>query len=99
MRRAVVSIRSLLTAYREALAVSQRLAAADPTNAGWQRDLSFSLTRMAEFHERQSNHAETLKLAEQSLAIDERLAALDPTNATWRKDIAFSRALVARLRG
>ena len=30
------------TAYQAALAIAQRLAAADPGNAGWQRDLSVS---------------------------------------------------------
>ena len=32
-----------LTAYRDSLAIAERLAAADPGNAGWQRDLSVSL--------------------------------------------------------
>lgn len=36
-----------LAAYREALAVRQRLAAADPSNAGWQRDLMVSCCKMA----------------------------------------------------
>ena len=31
-----------LEAYRESLAVRRRLAAADPSNAGWQRDLTVS---------------------------------------------------------
>ena len=29
-----------LTAYRASLAIAERLAKADPGNAGWQRDLS-----------------------------------------------------------
>lgn len=75
------------------------LAAADPSNAGWQRDLSFSLTRMAEIEGQQDQCTEALRFAEQALEIDERLSALDPTNATWQKDVAVSRRLLARLRG
>ena len=32
-----------LKAYRDSLAIAERLAQADPGNAGWQRDLSVSL--------------------------------------------------------
>jgi tetratricopeptide (TPR) repeat protein len=87
-----------LAAYRESLALSRRLAEADPSNAGWQRDLSLSLTQMAELHEMRGNRAEALPLAEESLTIDERLAALDRSNVTWQRDVAVSRALVNRLR-
>jgi tetratricopeptide (TPR) repeat protein len=88
-----------LAAYGESLAVAQRLAAADSSNAGWQRDLSFVLTRIAESHERQRNRTEALRCAEESLEIDQQLAALNPANATWQRDVAASCVLVARLRG
>ena len=87
-----------LASYREGLAVMQRLATADPSNAGWQRDLSLIFTRMAELKEQQGNSTEALEFAEESLAIDERLAALDRTNATWQDDVTVSRAIVARLK-
>ena len=79
--------------------MSRHLAEADPSNAVWQRDLSFVLTRLAEFHDQQGARTEALPLAEESVAIDERLAALDRSNATWQHDVTVSRALVARLRG
>jgi len=88
-----------LASYGQSLEVSRRLAEADPSNAGWQRDLSLSLTRIAQVHERNGNHSEALRLAEESLAIDERLAALDRSNVMWQKDVAVSRALVRRLSG
>ena len=87
-----------LASYRESLAVMRRLAEADPSNAGWQRDLSFSLTRLAETYEQQGNRPAALALANEGLAIDERLAALDPTNVGWQNDVAVSRSLVDRLR-
>lgn len=87
-----------LKAYRESLAVRQRLAAADPSNAGWQRDLSYSFTLIGQVLMRQEQWREALPWLEQSLEIDERLAALDPTNATWRQDVQVSRRLVAEVR-
>jgi len=87
-----------LDAFRQSLAVRQRLAAADPSNADWQRDLSWSLSTIAAICEQQGSSLEALRLAIESLRIDERLAALDPSKVTWQKDVAFSRALVDRLR-
>ena len=37
-----------LQAYRDSLAIAERLAAADPSNAEWQRDLSVSYEKIAE---------------------------------------------------
>ena len=54
-----------LAAYRAGMAIRERLAAADPGNAGWQRDLSVS-------HERGLGRAWPSR---------ERLAAADPGNA------------------
>ncbi len=35
-----------LNAYRDSLAIRERLAKADPENAGWQRDLSVSYEKV-----------------------------------------------------
>ena len=37
-----------LTAYRASLAIRERLAAADPSNAAWQRDLSVSHDKLGD---------------------------------------------------
>lgn len=37
-----------LTSYRDSLAIRDRLADADPGNAGWQRDLSVSLNKVGD---------------------------------------------------
>ena len=52
MLRAQGDLSGALAAYRQSLAVSERLAAADPSNAGWQRDLWVSYWRMADMLER-----------------------------------------------
>jgi hypothetical protein len=75
------------------------LAEADPSNAGWQRDLSFALTPLAGLYERMNDYELSLPCAEESLTIDERLPPRDRSNATWQKNVTISRALVDRLRG
>ncbi len=40
-----------LAAYQRSLAIAERLAASDPANAGWQRDVSVSLWRLRRFPE------------------------------------------------
>ena len=37
-----------LKSFRDGLAISERLARADPSNAGWQRDLSVSYDRIGD---------------------------------------------------
>ena len=37
-----------LKSYRDSLAIAERLAKADPGNAGWQRDLSVSYSKIGD---------------------------------------------------
>ena len=78
--------------------ILERLAASDPDNAGWQRDLSYSCTVIAEVFMKQERWSEALPLLERSLEIDERLAISDPSNVTWQNDARVSRRLVAQVR-
>ena len=57
-----------LAAYRESLAVRRRLAEADPSNAGWQRDLSVSHEKIGDVLRDQGDLA----------------GALRPTGNRWR---------------
>ena len=77
----------LLEATRKALAA---LGAADPTNAGWQRDLSVSQNKIGEVLLAQGDLAGALAAYPAGLAIRERLAAADPTNAGWQRDLSVS---------
>ena len=67
-----------LQAYRESLAIRARLAAADPSNAGWQRDLSVSQEKVGDVLLAQGDLAGALQAYRESLAIGARLAAADP---------------------
>jgi tetratricopeptide (TPR) repeat protein len=70
-----------LKSYRNAFATTERLATADPGNAGWQRDLSVSHERIGDVLRAQGNLTAALESYQASLAIAERLAAADPGNA------------------
>ena len=81
-----------LTAYRAGLAIRERLAAADPSNAGWQRDLSVSQEKLGDVFSAQGRLDEALAAYRAGLAIAERLAAADPSNAGWQRDVFISYA-------
>ncbi|MCX6880092.1 MAG: toll/interleukin-1 receptor domain-containing protein, partial [Verrucomicrobia bacterium] len=65
--------------------VIERLAASDPANAEWQRDLSVSLIKLGDLAVAQGDLAGALRYFTQDMAIAERLAASDPANAEWQR--------------
>jgi hypothetical protein len=79
-----------LQSYRDGLAIRERLAKSDPSNAGWQRDLSVSYEKIGNGLVAQGNGPEALKCYRDSLTIRERLAQSDPSNAQWQVDVLFS---------
>jgi tetratricopeptide (TPR) repeat protein len=79
-----------LAAYRESLAIAQRLVAADPSNSAWQRDLSFSHIKLGDVQSAQGDLGGALAAYRESLAIRQRLAAADPSNSAWQRDLWVS---------
>jgi tetratricopeptide (TPR) repeat protein len=75
---------------RRALALFERLAQSDSSNAGWQRDLSESYIKVGDVQEAQGDLAGALQSYRDSLAIIERLAQSDPGNAGWQRDLSVS---------
>jgi tetratricopeptide (TPR) repeat protein len=65
-----------------------RLSVADPSNAGWQRDLSVLYEWIGDALGRQDKLDEALKVYKDSLAIREGLAAADPSNMEWQTNLA-----------
>jgi hypothetical protein len=84
-----------LKSFRDGLAIRDRLAQADPGNAGWQRDLSVSYDRVGDVLVAQGNLPEALKSFRDGLAIADRLAQADPGNAGWQRDLIVSCAKLA----
>jgi tetratricopeptide (TPR) repeat protein len=76
-----------LKAFHDSLAIMERLAKADPNNAGWQRDLAVSYERVGDVLVARGNLPEALKSHREGLAIRERLAKADPSNVQWRNDL------------
>ncbi|MGO9602038.1 MAG: tetratricopeptide repeat protein [Candidatus Binataceae bacterium] len=77
-------------AYRDSLAIAERLAKADPDNSGWQRDLAFSYNKVGNVLVAQGKLVDADTAYRDSLAVRQRLAKADPGNAGWQRDLAFS---------
>jgi len=88
LRRGDLSV--AMADYREAQTIAQRLAEADPRNAGWQRDLSVSFSKIGDVQVAQGQLADALASFRAGLAIAQRLAEADPRNAGWQRDLSVS---------
>ena len=77
----------LVEAARSAL---ERLAAADPSNANWQRDLSVSQYNIGCVLRDQGDLPGALQAFREFQAGMQRLAAADPSNAGWQRDLSVS---------
>lgn len=84
-------------AYEQSLAIRERLAKADATNTGWQRDLSVSYIKLGELSAVAGRSTDALALFGKGLDISERLAKFDPANAVWKGDLDYVRQRRAEL--
>lgn len=84
------SLPEALKAFRDSLAIRERLGKVNPTNAEWQRDLSVTYQRVGDVLVAQGNLPEALKAFQDSLAIDARLARADPGNTLRQRDLSIS---------
>jgi tetratricopeptide (TPR) repeat protein len=84
------ALADVLPLFNASLAIAERLAKADPGNAGWQRDLSVSQEKIGDVLRAQGNLPAALDAFNASLAIRERLAKADPGNAGWQRDLSVS---------
>ena len=87
-----------LKSYRDSLAIIDRLAQADPGNAGWQRDLSVSYAKVAVVFRSTGENADALTALRQGQAIMARMTQLSPDNAQWKQDLAWFERQIADLR-
>ena len=88
-----------LKAYRDGLAIMERLAAADRSNTLWQRNLAVSYTKLASVHPRLGNVAEALVELRKGREIMAALVAIAPDNTQWKKDLAWFDGQIARIEG
>jgi tetratricopeptide (TPR) repeat protein len=76
--------------YKEALAITEKLAAREPANAQYQRDLSVSFNRLGDLARARADAEEAERLYKEALAIAEKLAAREPANAEYQRDLSIS---------
>ena len=77
-----------LTSYQASLAISDRLATADPGNAERQHDLAISLQRIGLCAARQDQHDSALSAYRRGLAIMQRLVKLVPDHPGFNNTLA-----------
>ena len=78
-----------MAACEEELAVARRMAAADPGNTDWQRDVAISLERLGGLKLTAGDFAAALAAYEEGLKVRRRLAAIDAGNTLWQRDVAI----------
>jgi tetratricopeptide (TPR) repeat protein len=83
-----------LAAFRESLAISQRLASLDPSNAAWQRDLAVAHSKVGDILQEQGRLDEALAAYREDFAISQRLVSTDPANAAWQRELAVAHSKV-----
>ncbi|MBI5759608.1 MAG: serine/threonine protein kinase, partial [Planctomycetales bacterium] len=76
--------------YRQAFDIAQKLAAANPSVAQAQSDLSLSYNRLGDVQLRSGQVTEALGSYEKGLAISQKLAAADPSDAQAQRDLSIS---------
>ena len=73
------------------LAIAKRLAAVDPANTRWQRNLSVSYNKLGDVAAAQGHPEEAARLYGEALEIRKRLvAAVDRTNTQWQRELSVS---------
>ena len=83
------ALAEVLPLFNASHAIFERLAQADPGNAGWQRELSVAHNNIGDVLRAQGNLPAALDAYNASLAIAERLARADPGHAGWQRALAI----------
>jgi tetratricopeptide (TPR) repeat protein len=84
-------------AFAEYLAISQRLAEQDPSNADWQRELAVAHSRVGDVLQAQGKLDSALSAFTAALAISRRLLEQDPSNTIWQRDLASTHSQMGEL--
>jgi len=97
VQQAQGNLAAALTSYQTGFAIAERLAQADPGNAGWQRDLALSHGRVAMVQARMGARDDALGGFRRGRDIVAHLVQQSPDNATLPKDLAWFDAAIATL--
>ncbi len=83
--------------YTAGLKIRETLAARDPENTQWQRDLSISHEKLGNIATAQGDLPAARASYTAQLKIAETLAARDPENTEWQRDVALSFSKLATI--
>ena len=89
MQVAQGDLAAALKSYSDGLAIAQRLAQSHPGNAGWQRELSLTYSKLASACLRSNDIDHALPALREGKAIMDRLVTLSPDNAVWKRELAW----------
>ena len=78
------------TAHTAALTIAQKLADTDPTNTGWQYDLSASHGKLGDLAVAAGDLPAARTAYTAALTIAQKLADADPTNTEWQRVLAVA---------
>jgi tetratricopeptide (TPR) repeat protein len=82
--------KAAMASYKTAQSIAEALAARDPANTEWQRDLSVSHEKIGDVLVAQGDGPGALAAYRKSHDIFEALAARDPANTQWQRDLSVS---------
>lgn len=83
--------------YLQALKRTEALAAAQPDNAAYQRDLRFVCARLATLYEGRRDLHQAAAYVSRTERIAQKLAERDPINTQWQRDNGFTAAQAGTL--
>ncbi len=85
-------------AFAKNLAISQRLAEQDPSNAGWQRDLAIAFLRLARLKAESKNRSTALMLYKEVYQIYKTLVKMAPKASAWAREFKALKAELSHFR-
>ena len=86
-----------LQAFREDLSIIEFLAASDPSNTCWQKDLAMTHMSIGSIQYTQNDLTGALSSCRERLSILEQLTATNPSNPSWERQLASGYAMVSHI--
>jgi hypothetical protein len=97
VQQAQGDLTAALQSYSDSRAIRERLAKADPGNAGWQRDLSVSYAKLADAYRKSDHPAKACDALTAGRVIVAKLVEEHPDWAQWKQDLAWFDHQIAEL--
>jgi predicted Zn-dependent protease len=97
VQQAQGDLKAALKSYSDGLAIRERLAKADPNNAGWQRDLAVSYAKLASAYRKSNETTKAHDALAEGRTILGKLVEQHSDQVQWKQDLAWFDAQIAEL--